>query len=168
MGQFTVSVMMRSASLASWDDFWSLYDGSNHAYLETNASDSLSVFGSPAYQDDGNLGSTVNIEDGQWHWLAITADQSTDTSRMYIDGTLVDTTDWNYTGTATQFQLTSRLFDGTRALVADIDEFRIYDEVLTQPAIAALMVGSVVPEPSTLALCGAFGLFLWGARRRLR
>jgi hypothetical protein len=167
MDQLTVSVMMRSSGLDSWDDFWSIYDGTNHMYLETNGSNSASVFGTtPTYFDTNNLSSTENIEDGEWHFLTMTADVGTDTSKLYIDGELKNTQGWNWTGTVSQFQLTSRLFDSARALTADIDEFRIYDEALSATEVADLM--TAIPEPTSLGLFGLFGILLCAGRSYFR
>jgi hypothetical protein len=168
MAQMTVSVMMRGTDLASWDDIWSIYDGSKHMYLETNSSNSFSLFSSQAY-GDATIASSYNVEDGDWHWLTVTVDSAAAAgdgeSKLYIDGVLRDTQKWSWTsGAVTQFQLGSRLFDGARAMTVDIDEFRIYDRALHQPEVANLMV---IPEPATMGIFLIFGTAVFALRRRL-
>jgi hypothetical protein len=97
--------------------------------------------------DGGSIVSTVPINDGRWHHVAITRDASTGQVRLYIDGNL------NITGTSATGLKTSRFFtigattdvanDGiTRTGAAyfngSLDDIRIFNSVLGATEVASL------------------------------
>ncbi len=105
----------------------------------------------------GNAGvvSTTAVNDGQWHHVAFTRDSTTGTVNIYIDGILqvTGTTD---TGLKTApFQLIGAQTDLTSGLAADgatyfngqLDDVRIYNQVLTASEISGL---AIIPGAPTL------------------
>jgi hypothetical protein len=111
------------------------------------------------------------IGDGQWHMYTITYDGTFDYVQMYIDG--------NPVGSGTVFLEDAALsvHVGNPSLWNSnfrgaLDEFTIWDAVLSPAQIANLMAYNVaiVPEPSAilLAVLGLLGLGVGGPRRRRR
>ena len=95
-----------------------------------------------AGQDYMDLGSTAVVNDGAWHWVAVT--RQTTTASLYVDGQLQATTT-----TATTADISKRTpmragvstcdgVDGTTALVGQLDELMIFRVALTQSQIQTL------------------------------
>jgi hypothetical protein len=93
-------------------------------------------------QDYMDLGSTEAVNDGAWHWVAVT--RQTTTASLYVDGQLQATTT-----TATTADISKRTpmragvstcdgVDGTTALVGQLDELMIFQVALTQSQIQTL------------------------------
>lgn len=93
-------------------------------------------------QDYMDLGSTAVVNDGAWHWVAVT--RQTTTASLYVDGQLQATTT-----TATTADIWKRTpmragvstcdgVDGTTALVGQLDELMIFSVALTQSQIQTL------------------------------
>jgi hypothetical protein len=93
-------------------------------------------------QDYMDLGSTAVVNDGAWHWVAVT--RQTTTASLYVDGQLQATTT-----TATTADISKRTpmragvstcdgVDGTAALVGQLDELMIFSVALTQSQIQTL------------------------------
>lgn len=93
-------------------------------------------------QDYMDLGSTAVVNDGAWHWVAVT--RQTTTASLYVDGQLQATTT-----TATTADISKRTpmragvstcdgVDGTAALVGQLDELMIFSLALTQSQIQTL------------------------------
>jgi hypothetical protein len=95
---------------------------------------------------DAGVVSNTAINDGQWHHVVFTRDATTGTVQIYIDGVLqvTGTTDtglktapFNYIGAQTD--LTSALAaDGHTFFNGQLDELRIYNQVLSANEIAGL------------------------------
>ncbi len=110
------------------------------------------------------------IQDGQWHFIAVIVPNNATLAdvQWYIDGSA---TNWN-TSTSTQdiatgtgplaFNDSINATTEQRGANGYLDDFQLYDEVLTQDDLAYLYAnpGSVVPEPATLVLLfvGSLGL----------
>jgi hypothetical protein len=93
-------------------------------------------------QDSLVLGSTAVVNDGAWHWVAVT--RQTTAASLYVDGQLQATTT-----TATTADISKRTpmragvstcdgVDGTNALVGQLDELMIFRVALTQSQIQTL------------------------------
>ena len=93
-------------------------------------------------QDYMDLGSTAVVNDGAWHWVAVT--RQTTTASLYVDGQLQATTT-----TATTADISKRTpmragvstcdgVDGTSALVGQLDELMIFRVALNQSQIQTL------------------------------
>lgn len=93
-------------------------------------------------EDYMNLGSTAAVNDGAWHWVAVT--RQTTTASLYVDGQLQATTT---TATTADISKTTPMragvstcdgVDGTIALVGQLDELMIFRVALTQSQIQTL------------------------------
>jgi hypothetical protein len=91
------------------------------------------------------------IYDGQWHHVACSYDSATSTKRLYFDGVELGTGkvigDLNVA--ATGFAIGSNSAGGDQ-LNGLLDDVRVYDGALSQPAIAALAAGTPPATPGTL------------------
>ncbi len=101
------------------------------------------------------------VGDGDWHHVAIT--YSSGSHILYLDGNVDGT--GNIAGTITNkpgvpLGIGAWYGDGNSYPDAEIDDFRVYDDVLTQDEIRA-----IIPEPSAGAL---LSLALLAAIRRRR
>lgn len=91
--------------------------------------------------------STKDVQDGEWHHLAVVADVSTRTLRLYVDGDLADTK----TGFSTSGSTNAPLWigqSGVSGTLADGLTERIYDGVMSQ---FALYLGAVLSADSVKA-----------------
>jgi sialidase-1 len=95
-----------------------------------------------AGQDYLDLGSTAVVNDGAWHWVAVT--RQTTTASLYVDGQLQATTT---TATTADISKSTPMragvstcdgVDGTGALVGQLDELMIFPVALTQSQIQTL------------------------------
>lgn len=119
--------------------------------------------------------SSVNIVDGEWHHVAVTWEEASDTATFYLDGTAYGTATSSL-NTGNEVGLTlggdtragGNLAEGTaqspyRYLTGDLDDVRVYNTALDSTQIANL---SAIPEPSALLLLGGAGLLGLLRRRR--
>lgn len=116
---------------------------------------------------------TINIEDGQWHHIALTFERGlADGFKLYLDGglaTSVATTTFLTTTTvgpnSTSF-LGSFNYGGvanSNGLNGALDDFKIWSGAMTASEVTAEF--NAVPEPSTTVLGALAGLALWRRRR---
>jgi hypothetical protein len=93
-------------------------------------------------EDIIDLGSTATVNDGAWHWVAVT--RQTTTASLYVDGRLQATTT---TATTADISKSTPMragvstcdgVDGTTALVGQLDELMIFPVALTQSQIQTL------------------------------
>jgi len=95
-----------------------------------------------AGQDYLDLGSTAVVNDGAWHWVAVTRQATT--ASLYVDGQLQATTTTATTADiskATPMRAgvsTCDGIDGTTAFVGQLDELMIFTVALTQSQIQTL------------------------------
>ena len=93
-------------------------------------------------QDYVDLGSSAAVNDGAWHWVAVTREATT--ASLYVDGQLQATAT-----TATTADISKRTpmragvstcdgMDGTTAFVGQLDELMIFRVALTQAQIQTL------------------------------
>lgn len=81
--------------------------------------------------------SSSGISDGNWHHIVLTASESTSTSKLYIDGTLVQTSSWStLSNTSGTFYIGDRSA-GTGNRQHWLDELALYPSVLSGTRIAA-------------------------------
>ncbi len=93
-------------------------------------------------EDYMDLGSMASVNDGAWHWVAVT--RQTTTASLYVDGQLQSTTT---TATTADISKSTPMragvsscdgVDGTSALMGQLDELMIFAVALTQPQIQTL------------------------------
>ena len=110
---------------------------------------------------------------GVWTHIAAVYDPTALTMNLYINGapattTMVNTVPAVMYNPATISPSIGTRSDGTTRWDGKLDEIRIYDQALTIDQIRALPeLASVIPEPSTLAICGAMAAMM-GLRRFVR
>ena len=95
---------------------------------------------------------------------------------VYINGVLIDRDGGNGNNgtqslntTLTEFAIGSAINGGSHSIYPGLlDDIQVYDEALSGSQIASLFnnPGTVIPEPSSLALLGAGGLFMLKRRKR--
>lgn len=152
--------------------------------LNTNATDDLDnmVFGGAADNNNGQLhngfrdevphqghwgndttGGTALVNDSStWYHVAWTYSAAPGTQEIFVNGVLVatDTGKGAISGGGTELAIGWTGRDSNDAFNGKIDDVRIYDNVLSQAEIAAL-----IPEPSVLGIIALSGLFAFGRRR---
>jgi concanavalin A-like lectin/glucanase superfamily protein len=113
--------------------------------------------------------STVSPGNGVWHHIAVTFNTATPAQQMYIDGVL------NATGTAAgtihdnagvALSIGAWIGDGKTWSASNVDDFRVYDSVLTGPEILALATAPT-PEPGAIGgiVCATVGMLARRGRR---
>jgi len=109
------------------DIFWGWLDADGHIGMQTG--------NNPGAQ------STTSVNDGNWHHVVLTREAVTGEVEVYIDGTLEDsatsrtgeiTTDFDSIGRIEDTAGSPEYFDGR------IDEFRVYDRVLSGSEVSTL------------------------------
>jgi fibronectin type 3 domain-containing protein len=124
--------------------------GSDINWGTLNASGQIGLYVS----DSGGLYSTVAVNDGNWHALALTRNATTGVVQLYLDGVLNGTSTLG-TGTETStFYLIGALSDvakngttyaGANYFNGQLDEVRIYNQVLDASDISSLSVAPAAP-----------------------
>ena len=144
-GSFTVTAWVKTTSSVgsdSNDAYWGMpiwyADGNG-----TNYTEPLSITGSKAaftvYDSSGDpttVHSTTTVNDGTYHFIAVTRNKSTGLMSMYVDGVL-EATDTGSTASlvpATYFDLAG----GNAHYTGLVDDLRIYSTNLTAGNIATL------------------------------
>jgi hypothetical protein len=132
------------------DIFWGTLDSTGHIGLYVG--------------DSGGVYSTNPVNDGKWHNVAMTRDATTGAIAIYVDGIL------NSTGTAeagaktSQFSLIGALsevagngttFNGANYFNGQLDEVRIYNQVLGANEISSL--GAIPGAPTLVSAAAASG-----------
>ncbi|MGA0846556.1 MAG: LamG-like jellyroll fold domain-containing protein [Luteolibacter sp.] len=121
------------------------------------------------------VNSSITINDGQWHKLAviINPNDTTDNVEFYLDGSILSPTSSNgrlintlgSTATSNFNQVilgNGNPLSDTQSWNGLIDEVRVYDSALTLGELDAL---SAIPEPAASAL-GVLGMLAFLRRRR--
>jgi len=130
--------------------------------FESGVGGSYTGMGTPANSVDNNT----------WQHLALTINRTTDTVEFYVDGTKLPSTNSFYE----TFPDNRAMYIGAPGTVdwwhfdGKIDDFRVYDTVLSASEILDLVSSSPpVPEPSSLVIWSLIGLAFVGSgwyRRR--
>ena len=118
---------------------------------------------SRVYWDAGNSGSgsydridkaaTVSETEGQWNFWTFTKDVTTGSMKVYLNGV-----QW-HSGTAMtrsmagieRFRLAQGQWGGSQSYMGRMDEFAVFNKVLTVPEIVDLMNMSITPSDSNYA-----------------
>jgi len=118
-------------------------------------------------QSGGDRASASGMQENTWYHIALTHNTTTDSQKVYLNGSLiVDNTGLTQTTDGVDLLYIGHMFglwDGSPAwdgnLDGLIDDFRIYDNELTQTEIKAL-VPPIIPEPASLILLGLGGMLI--------
>ncbi len=111
--------------------------------------------------DAGGIYSTLPINDGRWHNIAMTRDATTGQVQLYVDGVLNATGTFDTGSKSSQFFMIGALSDvaadgvtrtGDNYFNGMLDEVRIYNQVLSASAIAALVVTPAPPVLTSAAM----------------
>jgi hypothetical protein len=112
----------------------------------------------------GHYNDNPNIIHSGWNNLTVTFDNTTDTSKVYLDGVLKRTlTQATGGNTGGAFYIGARA-NGSFQYHGNIDDVKLYDGVLSQAEVSGLFGGSTVPEPTSLAVYSLGTLALLGFR----
>jgi autotransporter-associated beta strand protein len=134
-----------------------------------NASGDIGIY----VGDSGGVYSTMPLNDGQWHNIAITRDATTGIVQLYVDGVLNGSATLDTGGKTSQFFLIGALsvvaMNGTTYMGANyfngtLDEVRIYNQVLDANDIEGLALIPPVPTlTSVTAASGSVVQLAWSA-----
>jgi len=175
--ELTVCTWVRTSSagaqfVASFDrnEYWRLAVGS------TNSNVSAGQVGWHVMTDAGQIdyGSDRLVDDGEWHHICGVYDNGTAT--IYIDGepepSVAQGNTWGsgnlrygYIGKNSEATTENEAGPGGTPISGDIDDFRIYDNALSEPEILAVMKGGSGGYPYALAPEPADGSYFentWG------
>jgi hypothetical protein len=157
-GSFTVTAWVKTTSSVGSDDddaYWGMpiwyADGTGANYTEP-----LSITGSKAaftvHDENGDpttVHSTTSVNDGNYHFIAVTRNQTTGLMSMYVDGVLEATANGTTAPLipATYFDLAG----GNAHYTGLVDDLRIYSTNLTAGNIASLF-GNIGASPLAEAL----------------
>ena len=98
---------------------------------------------------NNDIGTNYNINDGKWHHLAVTHDGTT--TKIYVDGNLINSTAKTYNTTGTSFQIASMNRSGYRFFFnGTLDEMRVWNTARTQAEIQANMHNTISASTSGL------------------
>ena len=151
---FTVTMWIKTTDNAAWAgaQWWNgkgLVDGEvggGGADWGTALVNGKFVLGVGSTSGDVTLASTVNVNDGAWHHLAATRNNTTGAMQVYVDGVL------RGSGTgpigARTFPPALRiggLQTGNNFLAGSLDDVRLYDRVLGADEIAAFSGAPLAP-----------------------
>jgi len=118
---------------------------------------------------DGTGTSGVNLSANTWHHFAI-AFSNNAISAIYIDGNAVveDGDSYWYFNDVNNFTIGGRIVGTSTPFVFKglLDDFAIYNEVLSKSAIENIMANGVIPEPASLALIAVGAGLLLSKRSR--
>ncbi|MFK7790972.1 MAG: LamG-like jellyroll fold domain-containing protein [Phycisphaeraceae bacterium] len=132
-------------------------------------------------QGTGQNTNPITFDDGNWHFVVVTVpDAATFADIAWYAGVRGGTLSGDLNTSTNSLDIAtgagpitfgdSILAVGTNDRVPNgyLDDFQLYDEVLTTEQIASLYnnPGSVIPEPGSLALLGLGGLLVASRRRR--
>jgi Concanavalin A-like lectin/glucanases superfamily/GDSL-like Lipase/Acylhydrolase family len=142
---FTVAVWIRTTNTgmgSAWYNGMGILDGETvGSAADWGCSVLNSRFSVGIGNPDTTFSTSTNINDGQWHHLAATRNSDTGVVKLYIDGAL------NLTGTAatgprtapSQLRIGATQYAlGPVVLRGNLDDLRLYDEVLPAGDIMAL------------------------------
>ncbi len=125
--------------LSVGDEFYIQLDDANPSY-----GISVSAFGFSTYTFGGGK---IEVAGTGWHHVAATLSDTTDDIKLYFDGELVSSANWptvvNWAGAASQDITVGGRAAGANAsltqMVGSISDARVYDSVLSQSEIIAMM-----------------------------
>ena len=134
-----------------------------------NASGDIGIY----VGDSGGVYSTMPLNDGQWHNIAITRNAATGLVQLYVDGALNGSGTFDVGDKTSSFYLIGGLsvvaedgttFTGANYFNGELDEVRIYNQVLSANDIAGLALIPPVPTlTSAAAASGSIVKLAWTA-----
>lgn len=145
---FSICTWAKTSSVGNSSEHWLLAEILD-SEVPTLASDfgfGIDNFGTLGYGNGGTFDATVNgntfVSDDNWHHLCVTRNQSSGQVILYVDGA-VDAV--GATDTATLNDDSEAVIgagtDGGGVITGFLDDFRIYNRVLTHDEISALYAG---------------------------
>jgi hypothetical protein len=172
MDDFTVAMWVKTTDTAGsagaqWWNGKGLVDGEvggGGADWGTALVDGKFVIGIGSTGGDSTFASSVNINDGTWHHVAATRNNSSGAVAVYVDGILRGS-GTGATGSRT-FPSSLRigsLQTGNNFLNGTLDDVRLYDRVLTAGEIAALIAPPAAPTNPVATIGDASVALSWSA-----
>lgn len=155
-GSFTVTAWVKTTASSGWDDD-DAYFGLPVFYADGNGgnyTEPLSITGSKAastvHDENGDpttVHSTTDVNDGVYHFIAVTRDQNSGQLKLYVDGNLEDTA----TGTTNPLEPATYcdLAGGNWFYEGLLDDVRLYAAALSASDISALFGNA--PNAGSLA-----------------
>ena len=156
---FTVAMWVKTTDTTgtAGDQWWSgkgLVDGEvpgGGSDWGTSIVNGKFVLGVGAWNGDVTLASSVNINDGAWHHVAATRNNTNGAMQVYVDGVLRGS-GTGPTGSRTYpaSLCIGSLLPGYNFLNGTLDDVRLYDRILTLAEIAAI-VGTLPSAPTGIS-----------------
>ena len=160
---FTVAMWVRTTNTgtgSAWYNGMGLVDGEvTGVAADWGCSVLNSKFAIGIGNPDTTFYTTVNVNDGNWHHLVATRNSDTGMVKLYVDGVL------NFTGTGAtgprtapnHLRIGATWLPAPVILKGNLDDVRIYDEVLSAADIVALAYPRA-PVIQSINLGGSIGL----------
>ncbi|HTY87877.1 MAG TPA: LamG domain-containing protein [Candidatus Acidoferrum sp.] len=153
-GNFSVTAWVKTTNSVSTENanayfglpiFFAAADYNNHCTIPLSITGDKAAFTVVAFDGPGTitLHSTTSVNDGQYHFLAATREQSTGLMKLYVDGNL-EATDTGITDPViTQGYIS--VAGGYYQYSGLVDDVRIYSTNLSAADVAALAASSNIP-----------------------
>ena len=143
---------------------------SNNMRIDLGASTSqLYVWDIPSVSGTGTntIVPTVNLADGQWHFLVLTYDATAGVCNFYADGVLNGTAGYGTTNAKiiSNFQISTKQMLSGQATGLLVDDTAVFSTALTSQEVAYYNTHPI-PEPATMSLLLLAGGLVGLARRK--
>ncbi len=142
LGSVTVSLWVNTPGATSWRNWWGIEAGAgNHLRMELDAetpAGKCNIYPTNITGANSIANPSKPVEDGNWHYLAFTADTSANVAKVFVDG-LPDGTNvaWSAVATATGLKIGASWGTYTSGIGNKIDEARFEKSVRSADWIKA-------------------------------
>ena len=99
-----------------------------------------------------------DLDDGIWHFIALTRDAASGAVKVYVDGVISGSTASGAGQKSTPFNPIGRIADNGGTIdyfAGSLDDVRVYDRLLSAAEVASLMPGGIItaqPSPTPTAV----------------